>query len=139
MFSVPNPIVNLMRNFASPKKDPGYDFSNEVSVFPKDLFKKFLISSITLNSNDALGSKCEKLCLMSNKVGYDPLTFDCHLIYVNEETRTCYLGSFNYTYGPPGLSGFPGNDENEPVFDKNSIRVIGSNMKSQFGKYRAKI
>ena len=76
--------------------------------------------------------KCEQICLLKNHAPDFPIPdTECNLIYVHEERSTCYLGSFNHTYGLPGASfGPPENQDN--VEFSNPIRAIDSNMREPY-------
>ena len=106
----------------------GYEISHDEPEFPPDLFQRFLYREIKFNSIKNLARKCENICLLRNYAPDFPFPLsECGLIYVHEERSTCYLGSFNYTFGLPGASFGPPEIQDNVEFS-NPIRAIDSNM-----------
>ena len=126
-----NPFFKRFESMSSiddQDESKGYEISHEEPQFPADLFKQFLYREIKFNSIENLARKCENICLLRNYAPDFPVPLtECGLIYVHEERSTCYLGSFNYTFGLPGASFGPPEIQDNVEFS-NPIRAIDSNM-----------
>ena len=122
--------------YVSENDSDAYEMSHDEPQFPSDLFQKFLYAEVKFNSNDNLPRKCEELCFLRH---YVPIIPDfpfpakqCNLFFTHFQRSTCYIGSFNYTYGLPGASPMLPSESQEKIEFDGPIRAINRNMLEPF-------